>query len=85
MENKGYEKKEEAEKPEIDKEVDKNIDALNEQSAKLEAANARYEAAKNQALKNKTENLLGGKAEAGTPPKEEDNTEYAKKIMRGEI
>ncbi len=61
------------------------VDQANEAAARLERANVKHAEliAKQEALQVKE--TLGGKAEAGAPPKEETPEEYSAKVMRGEV
>ena len=81
------EKPKEEAKPEEtpEKKPTEMIDKANEAAARLERANVEHAKLiqKQEALQ--VEKTLGGKAEAGQPPKEETPEEYAKKVMAGEV
>jgi hypothetical protein len=60
------------------------ISQANAAAARLEQANIKMEELIGKQEKMQVQQLLGGKTDAGAPPKEETPEEYAKKVMGGE-
>ena len=68
---------------EIKKEPEPKLDDIDAKTAALKKSNDAFEAELNRKKELSDRQLMGGKAEAGTAPKEMTNKEYAESVMRG--